>query len=149
MNGRIAAVSIFVGVIAFAAGTYFGREAEKSGESLAEVAERPTLSHATAVERGVYSPNTEKLGKNEMRIISLGTGMPYGRRAQAATSWLVELGNGDKFLFDVGTGSPTLRGHSAFPRIAMTTRDFRRPLGWPENPPNPAPCPALWSLFGH
>ena len=27
------------------------------------------------------------------------------RRAQAATSWLVELGNGDKFIFDVGGGA--------------------------------------------
>jgi hypothetical protein len=32
-------------------------------------------------------------------------GTPAARRDQAATCWLVELGNGDKFLFDVGTGS--------------------------------------------
>ena len=31
--------------------------------------------------------------------------MPASRRGQAATCWLVELGNGDKFLFDIGTGS--------------------------------------------
>ncbi len=31
--------------------------------------------------------------------------MPAARRDQAATCWLVELGNGEKFLFDVGTGS--------------------------------------------
>ena len=41
-----------------------------------------------------------------MRIIALGTGLPTPiTRAQKATSWLVELGNGDVFLFDVGTGS--------------------------------------------
>jgi len=40
-----------------------------------------------------------------MRIISLGTAMPFQRPAQAAPSFLVELGNGDKFLFDIGTGS--------------------------------------------
>ena len=40
-----------------------------------------------------------------MRIISCGTGMPAARRSQAATCWLLELGNGDKFLFDIGTGS--------------------------------------------
>jgi ribonuclease Z len=26
-------------------------------------------------------------------------------RSQAATCWLVEVGNGDKFLFDIGTGA--------------------------------------------
>ena len=40
-----------------------------------------------------------------MRIISLGTGMPNQRPSQKASSWLLELGNGDKFLFDIGTGS--------------------------------------------
>ena len=34
-----------------------------------------------------------------------GTGMPNARPKQAAACWLVELGNGDKFLFDIGTGS--------------------------------------------
>ena len=55
--------------------------------------------------RGTYYPGTEPLGSNEMRIISCGTGMPNQRPAQKATCWLVELGNGDKFLFDIGTGS--------------------------------------------
>ncbi|MBW2162208.1 MAG: MBL fold metallo-hydrolase [Deltaproteobacteria bacterium] len=55
--------------------------------------------------RKTYYPNTEKLGKNEMRVISLGTGMPNQRKSQASACWLVELGNGDKFLFDLGTGS--------------------------------------------
>ena len=40
-----------------------------------------------------------------MRIIACGTGMPTTRSAQAAACFLVELGNGDKFLFDIGTGS--------------------------------------------
>jgi len=56
-------------------------------------------------DRGVYFPNTETLARNEMRIISLGTGMPNPRPSQKATCWPVELGNGDKFLFDLGTGS--------------------------------------------
>jgi ribonuclease Z len=42
---------------------------------------------------------------NEMRIIACGTGMPAARRGQAASCWVFELGNGDKFLFDLGTGS--------------------------------------------
>jgi len=30
--------------------------------------------------------------------------MPFQRSSQAAPSFLVELGNGDKFLFDIGLG---------------------------------------------
>jgi len=53
----------------------------------------------------VYYPGTEDLGPNEMRVTACGTGMPNARPKQAAACWLVELGNGDKFLFDIGTGS--------------------------------------------
>jgi ribonuclease Z len=52
-----------------------------------------------------YFPNTEDLGPDEMRVIALGTGTPNFRRSQAAGCWLVELGNGEKFIFDIGTGS--------------------------------------------
>lgn len=45
----------------------------------------------------------EDLATDEMRITALGTGMPFARRRQASTGWLVELGNGDKFIFDLGT----------------------------------------------
>jgi ribonuclease Z len=38
-------------------------------------------------------------------LFACGTGLPAARRSQAATCWLVELGNGDKFLFDIGTSS--------------------------------------------
>ena len=58
-----------------------------------------------APERYVYYPGTEELKKDEIRLISCGTGLPAARRSQAATCWLAEVGNGDKFLFDVGTGS--------------------------------------------
>jgi ribonuclease Z len=40
-----------------------------------------------------------------MRVVALGTGMPTIRPKQAAAAFLVELGNGDKFLFDIGYGS--------------------------------------------
>ena len=40
-----------------------------------------------------------------MRVTACGTGMPNARPKQAAACWLLELGNGDKFLFDIGTGS--------------------------------------------
>jgi ribonuclease Z len=53
-----------------------------------------------------YFPNTEELNPDEMRITALGTGLPTPiTRAQKSTAWMVELGNGDVFLFDLGTGS--------------------------------------------
>jgi len=55
--------------------------------------------------RDYYYANTEPLAADEMRVIALGTGRPFVRRAQANTSWLTELGNGDKFIFDFGSGS--------------------------------------------
>ncbi|MHC4339161.1 MAG: guanitoxin biosynthesis MBL fold metallo-hydrolase GntH [Planctomycetota bacterium] len=55
--------------------------------------------------RDFYVPNSEALGADEMRVVACGTGMPTARPKQAASCWLVELGNGDKFLFDLGTGS--------------------------------------------
>ncbi len=55
-------------------------------------------------DRDVYYPGTEDLAPDEMRIVALGTGMPSVRPKQAAACWLVELGNGDKFLFDLGSG---------------------------------------------
>ena len=59
----------------------------------------------TADAADVYFPNTEVLGIDEMRVIALGTGTPNFRRSQASSAWLVELGNGEKFIFDLGTGS--------------------------------------------
>lgn len=53
----------------------------------------------------VYYPGTEELGRSEMRIVACGTGMPQPRLKQAAACFLVELGNGEKFIFDMGEGS--------------------------------------------
>ena len=52
-----------------------------------------------------FIPGQEELGANEMRLTCIGSGNPIVRRAQAATGWLVELGNGDRFVFDVGGGT--------------------------------------------
>jgi ribonuclease Z len=52
-----------------------------------------------------YFPGTEMLGEDEMRITALGTGMPNQSPSNVAASFLVELGNGDAFIFDIGTGS--------------------------------------------
>ncbi len=61
-------------------------------------------SHTTHL-RDAYFPGTEELAPDEMRLTALGTGMPNLRPSQASASWFLELGNGDKFFFDMGTGS--------------------------------------------
>ena len=65
----------------------------------------PQEAGGVLADRDVYYPGTEALGPDEMRVIACGTGMPNARPKQAAACWLVELGNGDKFIFDIGTGS--------------------------------------------
>src|SRR5210317_1023566 len=55
-------------------------------------------------ERDAYFPGTEELSPDEMRVIACGTGMQNARPRQAAACFLVELGNGDKFIFDAGLG---------------------------------------------
>jgi ribonuclease Z len=67
--------------------------------------DKPELSPVKARTRDFYSPNSEDLGPDEMRLVACGTGMPTARPKQAASCWVLELGNGDKFIFDVGTGS--------------------------------------------
>ena len=83
------------------------------------VAEESGVSPVKATnERDVYYPNTEDLAPDEMRVIACGTGMPTTRAAQAAACFLVELGNGDKFLFDMDSGMLanlfSLRGNPHF-----------------------------------
>ena len=64
-----------------------------------------SATNGTVEQRFTYHPGTETLGEDEVRVIALGTGMHAARRGQAAACFLVELGNGDKFLFDIGSGS--------------------------------------------
>ena len=84
-----------------------GQEGINSGVlAKAVAAESPTKSSPVkASARDFYAPNSEDLAPDEMRLIACGTGMPTARAKQAASCWLLELGNGDKFIFDVGTGS--------------------------------------------
>ena len=79
-----------------------GLEIIKSAEAAGGEVTDPV---GTAPDRYVYYPGTEKLKKDEIRLIACGTGLPAARRDQAATCFLAEVGNGDKFLFDIGTGS--------------------------------------------
>lgn len=45
------------------------------------------------------------LPTGDCRVTALGTGRPFSRLAQANSGWLIELGNGDVFVFDFGFGS--------------------------------------------
>jgi ribonuclease Z len=89
----VTVVAVGIGVVI---GTAFNQNAEASTEKISPVEPR---------ENDVYFPNSEGLAPDEMRVIACGTGMPTTRAAQAAACFLVELGNGDKFLFDIGSGS--------------------------------------------
>ena len=75
------------------------------GRSDDSTATAQDVSSTEARERDYYVPNSETLAPDEMRVIACGTGMPTTRASQAAACFLVELGNGDKFLFDIGSGS--------------------------------------------
>jgi ribonuclease Z len=89
----------------------FGMHHGRTGEGLTITKEavaadkKPMVSKTKARERDFYAPNSEDLAPDEMRVIACGTGMPTTRAAQAAACFLVELGNGDKFIFDIGSGS--------------------------------------------
>ena len=61
--------------------------------------------NVVAPDRYVYYPGTETLAEGEIRVIACGTGMPDQRMAQASACFLFEFGNGDKFIFDIGSGS--------------------------------------------
>jgi len=106
----ITAVTGLVLAAVIAAAYFMGRSDERAGRPFslvkpAQAAETPTISPVTARTRDFYAPNSEDLRPDEMRLIACGTGMPTARPKQAASCWLLELGNGDKFVFDVGTGS--------------------------------------------
>ncbi len=113
--GRAAA--IVLGVAAIGASYFLGYHDGRTGAPLSLLSETSS-AQAQAVDRSVpwsptkpypaqtvYYPGTETLAPDEMRVIACGTGMPQPRLKQAAACFLVELGNGDKFIFDMGEGS--------------------------------------------
>jgi ribonuclease Z len=79
-------------------------DARATSSTAVAVQEAPNPTAALSP-RDVYYPGSEALAPDEMRIIACGTGMPNARPKQAAACWIVELGNGDKFIFDIGLGS--------------------------------------------
>ncbi len=109
MKRRVLGVTATIaGALAIAAIAYqLGNADGLAGRTLriietSTAAEEPSkISPVKARDRDFYAPNSEDLGPDEMRLIACGTGMPTPRPKQAASCWLLELGNGDKFLFDV------------------------------------------------
>jgi len=101
------AAIMVVAVVIYLWGHSDGREGRTAGLIGASFAATspPGVSPTKARDRDFYSPNSEDLRPDEMRLIACGTGMPTARPKQAASCWLLELGNGDKFIFDIGTGS--------------------------------------------
>ncbi|MBW2614167.1 MAG: hypothetical protein JRE12_17685, partial [Deltaproteobacteria bacterium] len=90
-------------VVGIIVGVYFGtHDTPLISPSIAK--DEPMVSPTEARERDFYAPNSETLDPDEIRIIACGTGMPTPRPAQAAACFLMELGNGDKFIFDIGDG---------------------------------------------
>ena len=77
-------------------------KAQAASEMAAKAEWSPTKPYP---KHDVYYPGTEALAPDEMRVISCGSGMPMPRLKQAAPCFLIELGNSDKFIFDMGTGS--------------------------------------------
>ncbi len=94
------AVTAVAAIIGYVVG--FGAAGENAAEAAGGRVTDPT---GTAPDRYAYYPGTEELQPDEIRMIAAGTGMPGARRGQAATCFLVELGDGQKFLFDLGTGA--------------------------------------------
>lgn len=83
--------SLFVGVALFSLASMTGYTATGPNEAVKD--------------RYVYYPGTEVLAKKEVRVTACGTGMPDQRIAQASACFLFEFGNGEKLIFDLGTGS--------------------------------------------
>ena len=57
------------------------------------------------VTEGPWLTNGAPLPKNGLRVTTLGSGTPDVRKDQVSSGFLLELGNGDKFICDLGTGA--------------------------------------------
>jgi ribonuclease Z len=99
--GAALATTVAVGGVAavhFYSGGSLLNEAHAAGGTV-------TGPNVIAPDRYVYYPGTEVLAKDEVRVVACGTGMPDARRGQASACFLFEFGNGEKIIFDIGTGS--------------------------------------------
>ncbi len=114
MKANSKVVGLLCLVLGVAAGYYMASsdfsslvsDARAQDAARSPVKKKPSASPVKALkEQDVYYPGSEDLAPDEMRVVACGTGMPNSRPKQAAACFLVELGNGDKFIFDIGSGS--------------------------------------------
>lgn len=98
-------IVVVIGIILAVTAIYqLGRISERADLDAFDGEVHAQDSSGSSKYRDHYYPDTEELAADEMRVLALGTGMPNARMSQAGSCWLVELGNGDKFFFDLGTG---------------------------------------------
>jgi ribonuclease Z len=90
----LAALSL-IAALAYLQGYSDGDHGEPfSAISSALAAQKPKVTPTgTLHDPSIYFPGTEALAPDEIRLISCGTGMPTARESQAASCWLLELGN--------------------------------------------------------
>ena len=69
------------------------------------ITETPIIGNPAKEYPKNYVPGTEELGEDEIRLAFLGTGLPFPTRSQAAAGVLMEFGNGDILIIDVGGGT--------------------------------------------
>lgn len=72
------------------------------------------------VTEGPWLLNSEPVPQHGLRITTLGSGTPDVRKDQVSSGFLLELGNGDKFIWDLGTGSYQNLLATAVPFSQMT-----------------------------
>ena len=100
-----------IGALALAVVFAFGWELGRTGKTVGPISEAEaaggvvTGPNVEAPDRYVYYPGTEILAEDEVRVIACGTGMPEQRRSSASPCFVFEFGNGEKLIFDIGTGS--------------------------------------------
>ena len=57
------------------------------------------------VTEGPWLYNGAHVPEESLRITTLGSGTPDVRKDQVSSGFLIELGNGENFIWDLGTGS--------------------------------------------
>ena len=105
LSKRIVVLAIVAALLLTSVFTFEVNIGLKDARAEATVAKQTWSPTEPSPAMGVYYPGTEALEPDEMRVIACGSGMPMPRLKQAAACFLIELGNGEKFIFDMGTGS--------------------------------------------